>query len=277
MHFRIWLAAILFATMVTACAAPVAPSNPAGTPAGELPGGDLTVFAAASLTEAFTELGAQFEVGHPSVDLVFNFAGSQQLVQQLAQGAGADVFASANQAQLDAAIEAGRVEGGSARTFARNQLVVIYPLDNPGVIASLDDLAKPGLRLVIAAKEVPVGRYALAFLDKAAQDPGFGPAYQAGVLDNVVSYEENVRAVLTKVVLGEADAGIVYTSDISGENGEKVNRMDIPTVLNVIAEYPIAVVQDSAHPDAALAFVDFVLSADGQSILEKYGFLPVED
>jgi molybdate transport system substrate-binding protein len=141
-------------------------------------------------------------------------------------------------------------------------------------VAGLQDLAQPGLNLVLAAAEVPVGQYSLDFLDKAAQDPAFGAGYEDAVRANVVSYEENVRAVLTKVVLGEADAGIVYTSDIAGEAAGQVDRLDIPDELNTIASYPIAALNDSPNAAAARAFVDFVLSPAGQGILAEHGFVP---
>jgi molybdate transport system substrate-binding protein len=237
----------------------------------------LNVFAAASLTNAFNEMGQNFTAEHPGVTFSFNFAGSQQLAQQLGQGAPADVFASANTAQMNVAIEAGRVVSGTQQTFVHNRLVVIYPIDNLAGITELQDLANPGVKVILAAKEVPVGQYSLDFLDKAIQDPTFGATYKDDVLKNVVSYEDNVRSVLTKVSLGEGDAGIVYTSDISGEGADKVGRLDIPDNLNTIATYPIAVVSDSVAPTQAQAFVDYVLSPAGQAVLEKYGFIPAAD
>jgi molybdate transport system substrate-binding protein len=234
------------------------------------------VFAAASLTEAFGEIGTQFEAQHPGVSVVFNFAGSQQLAQQLADGAPADVFASANKSQMDVAIHSGRIITGTAQTFVNNRLVVIYPRDNPAKLAQLQDLGKPGLKLVLAAKEVPVGQYALNFLDKAITDQTFGSSFKDKVLKNVVSYENDVKSVLTKVVLGEADAGIVYTSDISGDSASKVGQIEIPDALNVIARYPIAEIQNSSNPDLAKAFTGYVLSPEGQGILAKYGFIPVQ-
>ena len=234
---------------------------------------ELTVFTAASLTEAFTELGEQFEAQHPGATIVFNFAGSNQLAEQINQGAPAYVFASANRAQMQVAIDGGRIVSGTQQTFVRNRLVVIYPKDNPAGLATLQDLAKPGVKVVFAAKEVPVGQYSLDFLDKAAQDAAYGITFKEGLLANVVSYEENVRAVLSKVALGEADAGIVYTSDISGDNADQVGRIDIPDPLNTIATYPIAVLNDSPHPESAQAFVDLVLSPEGQAVLERYGFI----
>jgi len=236
----------------------------------------LTVFAAASLAEAFGDIGRQFETVNPEVTVVFNFGASNQLAQQLGQGAPGDVFASANQAQMDIVIEAGRVLGGAEQTFVKNRLVVIFPEDNPGGVSALQDLRSPGLRLVLAAREVPVGQYSLDFLDKASQDAAFGTAFKDDVLKTVASSEESVRAVLAKVSLGEADAGIVYTSDVSGESAALVGRLDIPENLNTIASYPIAPIRDSANFPLAQAFVDFVLSRSGQDTLTRYGFIPVK-
>jgi molybdate transport system substrate-binding protein len=236
----------------------------------------LNVFAAASLTGPFEEIGKRFESDHPGVTLVFNFAGSQQLAQQINQGAPADVFASANQPQMEAVIQAEGIEPGTQQTFVQNRLVVVYPKNNPAGLKELNDLAKPGLKLVIAAKEVPVGQYALNFLDKAAADPSFGSGYKEAVLRNVASYENDVKSVLAKVALGEADAGIVYASDISGADADKVGRLDIPDSINVIASYPIAPVQGSRQPGLARAFIDLVLSPVGKSILAKYNFIPVK-
>ena len=236
---------------------------------------DLYVFAAASLTSAFGDIGRLFEASHPGTSIVFNFAGSQQLAQQINEGAPADVFASANKKQMDVVIEAGNIVTGTHQTFARNRLVVIYPHDNPAGLTELTDLGKSGLKLVLASKEVPVGQYALDFLDKASADPAFGTSYKEQVIKNVVSYEDNVKAVLTKVALGEADAGIVYTSDISGPDVDKVGRLDIHDSLNIIAAYPIAPVKESQNPELSQAFIDLVLSAEGQSILAKYNFTPI--
>lgn len=256
------------------CGAGDATPGGAGTEAGPV---TLTVFAAASLTDAFMEMGHAFQARHPNVEFSFNFGASNQLAQQLAAGAPADVFASANEAQMAVAVEAGRVADGSQQTFARNRLVVIFPADNPANIQLLHDLARPGLLLVLAAAEVPVGQYSLDFLDKAAQEPAFGAAFKDGVLANVVSYEENVRAVLSKVALGEADAGIVYSSDITSGAAADVGRLDIPDDLNTIATYPIAPISDSQQLELAAAFVEFVRSAEGQGILGDYGFIPADN
>lgn len=233
----------------------------------------LVVFAAASLDTAYTEIGAAFSAAHPDTTFSFNFAGSQQLAHQLAQGAPGDLFAAANQRQMQAVVDAGRVARDAPQIFATNRLVVILPAANPAQITALADLARPGVRLVLAAAAVPVGGYALAFLDHAAAAPEFGPAYREGVLANTVSYEENVAAVVSKVALGEADAGIVYASDIAND-ADTVAHLTIPDHLNVVAEYPLAVLSDAAQPGLAQAFVAFVLGPEGQAILAKHGFLP---
>jgi molybdate transport system substrate-binding protein len=236
--------------------------------------GRLVIFSAASLTEAFTELAQTFKLDHPEVEIILNFAGSQQLAQQLSQGAPADIFASANERQMEAAITAERVSAGSEQIFATNRLVIIFPADNPENIESINDLANPDLRLILAAPEVPVGQYAQDFLEMAAADPAYGPAFMSGVEGNIVSYEENVRAVLSKVVLGEADAGIVYQSDLSAESAESIGRLSIPDSLNKIATYPIAPISSSSRPELAAEFIEFVLSSAGQAILADFGFSP---
>jgi len=231
----------------------------------------ITVFAASSLTDGFNEIGKLFELYNPGVKVVFSYAGSQVLSQQLAQGAPADVFASANQAQMDVAVKAGRV--GTSTVFVLNRLVAIAPASNTANVKTLQDLGKPGLRVVLAAKAVPVGQYALDYLAKASADPTFGAGYQTAVLSNVVSYEDNVKQVLAKVALGEADAGIVYTTDVLGASSSKVVKIKIPDNLNTIAKYPIGYVSNTANAYWAKAFVKFVLSRDGQRTLGKYGFI----
>ncbi len=235
---------------------------------------NLTVLAAASLTESFTEIGKEFENQNPGVTVTFSFAGSQQLAQQLGQGAEADVFASASKKYMDQMVEAGIVKQEDAATFARNRLVVIYPIDNPAGLTGLKDLTKAGVKIDLADKSVPVGQYSLDFLDKAVNDPEFGATYKDDVLNNVVSYEENVKAVLTKVSLGEADAGIVYVTDITPDAAGKVGRIDIPDELNTIATYPLGTISASKEYELAKTFTDFVLSASGQQILANYGFVP---
>jgi molybdate transport system substrate-binding protein len=231
--------------------------------------------AAASLSAPFAEIAAQFSAAHPGVSVTFNFAGSQQLAQQLRQGAPCDLFASASQSYIDQVVQAGRISADAWRIFARNQLVVIYPLDRPLPDPSLAALAQPGLRLLLAAAEVPAGAYTRQFLDKAALDPAYGAAFRDGVLANVVSYEDNVSAVVAKVALGAADAGIVYTSDVAGANAAKFGQISIPPELNVTAVYrSLPARQLAARPGAGAA--GFHPVARGQAILAQDGFLPPE-
>jgi molybdate transport system substrate-binding protein len=266
---------LMVASLIFAGCVLVAAPSPAARPGAAASADAVTlhVFAAASLTEAFGEIGQDFTAAHPGTEVVFNFAGSNQLATQIGAGAPGDVFASANNTQMNMAIESGRIISGTQRTFVRNRLVVITPADNPAGLTVLADLAVPGTKIVFAAQEVPVGQYTLDFLDKAAADGALGAGYKDAVIANVVSYEENVRAVLAKIVLGEADAGVVYTSDV-GAAAEDVNQIEIPDALNTIASYPIAALNDSPNPKLAQQFVDYVLAPEGQQDLAVYGFIP---
>jgi molybdate transport system substrate-binding protein len=254
--------------------APAAPEAPTAAPAAL--SGEISVFAAASLSDAFEQIGQDFAQANPGTTVTFNFGASNQLAEQINQGAPADVFASANRRQLDVVIEAGGIEAGAAQTFVTNRLVVVYPADNPAGITALSDLAREGVTVVLAAPEVPVGGYSLDFLGKASATPEFGATFSETVVANVVSYEENVRAVLTKIELGEADAGIVYSSD-AATSGDKVGTLDIPNDLNVIATYPIAPTAESQNPDLAQAFVAYVLASEGQDVLAQFGFIPAAE
>ncbi len=264
---------LLSAVLLTACASPAA-GRASLTPSPSTPPAELNVFAAASLAAAFTGLGELFQASHPDVHLVFNFAGSQQLARQIVQGAPADVFASADQLQMDAVAAAGHLSSARPQIFARNRLVIIFPHANPAALTTLPGLAAPGLKLVLASPEVPAGQYSLQFLAQASADPAFNPSFQDQVLNNVVSYEGNVKAVLAKVALGEADAGIVYASDPRGPDGDQIGHLEIPAHLNVLAAYPIAPLSAAAQPELAQAFIDLVLSQPGQAALAQVGFLP---
>jgi molybdate transport system substrate-binding protein len=236
-------------------------------------GDELTVFAAASLTDAFNELGGIFESQQPGSRVRFNYGASSQLRLQLEQGARGDVFASADQPQMDLARAAGLI-ASEPRLFASNLLVLITPRDNPGRIGTLEDLARPGLRLVTTGPQVPIGAYTRVMLDRASQEPAHGADFAARVLANVRSEEDTVRAVVAKVQLGEADGGVVYTSDVTPAVAPEVQAIAIPEQFNVIATYPIAVVQGTRQLARAQRFVDLVLSDTGQSVLARYGFQP---
>jgi molybdate transport system substrate-binding protein len=231
----------------------------------------LTVYAAASLTDVFNEMGKAFAEKHPGVVVAFNFGGSQNLRTQIEQGAPADVFASANAKEMDTLMAGSFVEAGAPKVFLTNQLIVILPKDNPADIASLKDLSKSGLKLVLAAEEVPAGKYARQMLDNL--NAQFGPDYKDKVLANVVSNEDNIRQAVTKVQLGEADASIVYISDAVATSD--LQKIEVPSEVNVIAEYPIAPLIQSQNSDLADEFISYVLSPDGQAILKKWGFTPV--
>ncbi|MBM3214341.1 molybdate ABC transporter substrate-binding protein [Candidatus Poribacteria bacterium] len=229
----------------------------------------LTVFAASSLTDAFGEIARSFEGTRDGVRVELNFAGSHVLRTQIEQGALADAIASADEVNMQALVAGGLVEPATA--FARNRLVVAASSRNASV-RSLADLASPGVRVVVATPEAPVGRYTQQMLDLAAADPALGASFAADVRSHVVSRETNVRLVLAKVLLGEADAGVVYRTDVSSQQSD-VRIIDIPESLNVLADYPIAVVAGTDRGDDARAFVDFVLSDAGRGILSDYGFL----
>jgi molybdate transport system substrate-binding protein len=242
-------------------------------PLAEPAPGTVTVFAAASLAESFRQLGHAFEQQHPGAAVRFSFAGSQQLALQMEQGAPADVFASADQRWMDYAKDKGLVEG-QAPVFARNRLVVIVPKTNPARIGKLEDLVRRGTKVVLAAEQVPVGKYSREALKKLAASPDFPPDYDRRVLANVVSQEENVKGVGSKVQLGEADAGVVYRSDVTPAVARYVQALEIPEQFNVVADYPIAVLKSAPNPEAARLFVTLVESSDGQRVLQTHGFIP---
>ena len=235
--------------------------------------GELTVFAAASLTEPFTEIGKRLELSHPGLKVVYNFGGSQALRTQLEQGARADLFASADAIQMDSAKTSGVVQGETT-LFVKNRLVVIVPKTNPGKISDFRDLARPGVKLDLANSKVPVGNYSRQALSKASAE--YGADFEKQTLANIVSEEENVKQVVTKVQLGEADAGIVYVSDVTPKVSKDVQTITIPDAYNQIASYPIALTKEVTNRAAAEAFIAFVLSAEGQAILKAHNFLPVK-
>ncbi len=276
---------LLLSIFLTACGASATPTPAPATEAPTLAPTEvpptatpepepqtLTVFAAASLTDAFTEIGAAFDAANPGVTTTFNFAGSQTLRTQIEEGAPADVFASASGKEMETLVADNFVTTDIPQIFLTNQLVVILPADNPAAIEKLEDLATPGIKLVLAAEEVPVGKYARQALD--LMNGSFGTGFKDKVLANVVSNEDNVKQVVAKVQLGEADAGIVYISDSIAAPGLK--SIEIPADLNVIAKYPIAPLAKSENADLATQFIAYVLSAEGQAVLAKWGFAPIK-
>jgi molybdate transport system substrate-binding protein len=260
-------------------AAPAASPSPVASPVGAAPSqpsapvtGELTVFAASSLTDAFKEIGDKFQTANPGSKVTFNFGASTQLRTQLEQGGKADLFASANQAEIDKARAAGVVEG-TEKVFAGNRLALIFPKANPGKIAELKDLGRPGLKLVTAAPEVPIGVYTQDMLDKMVKDPAFGADFKEKVNANIVSREPNVRQVVAKVNLGEADGAVVYSSDVTPDVASNLGTLAIPDAYNTLATYPIAPVKNAPAPAPAEAFMTYLLGPDGQAVLKKWGFI----
>jgi molybdate transport system substrate-binding protein len=235
----------------------------------------LTVFAAASLDQAFRDLGHEMERRQPGLAVRFNFAGSQQLAAQLEQGAAADVFASADERSMERVRTLDLVQGDPV-LFARNRLVVIVPRSNPGRIDKLEHMERRGLKIVLAADAVPVGHYSREALARLSRMPGYGPDFTRRVLANVVSEEENVKAVAAKVQLGEADAGIVYRSDVTPSVAKLVKTLELPEQANVIASYPIAALRTAPNADAARAFLELARSAEGQAALARHGLMSAE-
>jgi molybdate transport system substrate-binding protein len=232
----------------------------------------LRVMAASSLTEAFKEIGHAFETANPGVEVALDFGGSQRLRSQLELGAKAGVFASADHLQIDPLMKEDLISG-LPQDFASNSLVVISMTDGP--VTGIPGLALPGVRLVLAQSNVPAGGYSRQLLKILAQDKslGLGSQFESDVLSNLVSEEPNVRNVAQKVVLGEVDAGIVYQTDAAAAQAEgDITVFALPPELNVSARYPIVVLESAANTLLATAFVDFVLSEQGQTILDTHGF-----
>ncbi|MDX2376852.1 molybdate ABC transporter substrate-binding protein [Microbacterium sp. LRZ72] len=233
------------------CAASPAADEAAGSPA------TLTVYAAASLQAAFDEIADDFETAHPEIDILpLVYDGSSTLATQIVEGASPDVFASADEANMRAVQDAGL--GDPATVFATNTLVIAVPEGNPAGIMSLPDLSDPGATVVLCAPEVPCGHASAQLLERAGVD--LTPA----------SLEQSVTAVATKVAVGEADAGLIYTTDVATRSGiEAITPQGADAVVN---RYPIAALAGSRHPEAAQAFVDFVTGPEGRDVLARYGF-----
>jgi molybdate transport system substrate-binding protein len=257
---RTIVAATLLAVTLAACSSDQSSTQVAADSSPSVP---LTVFAASSLKPAFTQIATDYQVAHDA-DISFNFASSTDLAAQIQSEGVADVFASASGAAMDTVGDAPGVTGRT--NFATNRLVIVTPPDDPAGIASIDDLARSGVQLVLAAEGVPVGDYARQALENA------------GILDaalaNVVSNEEDDASVVAKVAADEADAAIVYASDVAAATTTNLRSVDIPDDENVVATYPIAVVAGASNEAAARAFVDYLTGAEGQATLEHFGFGP---
>jgi molybdate transport system substrate-binding protein len=243
-----------------------------GGPADARAPRNLIVFAASSLTNVFDEVARSFEALHPELTVLCNYASSSTLAAQLQAGEVADLFASANTKQMAPLVDAGLTARSGPVIFAANRLVVITPADNPSGVRSFADLGKLRLALVLAAPAVPARDYADQAAARAASEPAFGEAFRERFYANLVSEEPNVRQVASKVALGEADAAIVYATDVTPDIAARVRCYEIPDRLNVVAAYPIVVLANAPSADLAEAFVRFVLSAEGQKCLARHGF-----
>ncbi|MEV0666607.1 molybdate ABC transporter substrate-binding protein [Actinomadura luteofluorescens] len=247
--------AVLSLTVLAGCGDAGGGSSGSGGPGG---GTTLTVFAAASLTEAFTALGRTFEAAHPGVKVRFQFGGSSTLAQQITQGAPADVFAAASPATMKTVTDAGDASG-RPQVFTRNRLVIAVPKGDPGKVAKVGDLGRPGLKVVLCAVQVPCGAAAETAL--AAAEVEVEP----------VSREKDVKAVLTKVGLGEADAGLVYRTDVKAAGGE-VTGIEFPEAAKAINDYPIVEVAKAPHGALAGEFISLVVGEQGRAVLSRAGF-----
>ena len=247
-------------------------SNNGGSDGGDKKqGGTLTIFAASSLIDAFGELGKTFEKQNEGVVVKQSFESSSTLLTQIQQGAPADVFASAAQEEMDTAVKDGLV-AGKPEVFVKNREIIMVPNDNPAGIEEFRGVADPGVKLVLAQKDVPAADYAIEILGKA--NAQYGSDFKKDVLSNVVSREADVRASVNRVVVGDADATFGYKSDYTIDISDKVKVIPIPPDLNIIATYPIAVLEDAKDPGLAKKWVELVTSKEGQRVLKKWNFEP---
>jgi len=251
--------AAIAALVLAACSSSTSTPSASSSGAGKV-SGTVVVFAATSLTDAFNKIGAQFEKAHPGVTVKFNYNGSSSLATSITQGAPADVFASAAPANMKTVTDAGDA-AGTPQVFTRNTGEIMVEKGNPKKITSVKDLANPAIKVAVCAPEVPCGAVATAIFKNA------------GVTVKPVSEETNVGGVVTKVTLGEVDAGIVYVTDVKESEGKAIG-VPIPASQNDITEYPIAQVKGAPNATGAKAFISYVLGPDGQKVLASFGFLP---
>ncbi len=261
-YSNLLLILVPFLVILSACAVNVGAS-----------GNELNVFAASSLTDALNEIAAVYEANTPGTRIKLNYASSSILAAQVLEGARADVFASANVEQMEYLMENDMILG-EINYFASNRMTAIVPAENPAKIESIADLAKPGVALVLALPGVPARVYTDQFVNQIITDPAYGADFHAGFYSNVVSEEANVRQVVAKVALGEADGGIVYLSDVTPDIKDRVLQIPIPDEYNPVAQYPIAVLDNTQKAEYAQDFIHFILSREGQAILQKWGFGP---
>ena len=245
---------------LAACSSSAGTSAATGASAAAKPSGTVVVFAATSLTDAFNQIGTQFEKANPGVSVKFNYNGSSSLATQITQGAPADVFASASPTNMDT-VTSQSMTSTPPKIFTRNTGEIMVEAGNPDHVNSLADLANPALKVVTCAPQVPCGALAATLFKNA------------DVTVNPVSQEQNVGGVVTKVTLGEADAGIVYATDVKA-NGSKTTGVTIPANQNAVTDYPIAEIKGAPNASASAAFISYVLGPNGQQVLKNLGFLP---
>jgi len=233
----------------------------------------LTVFCGAGLSGAFNEIGQLYQ-NSSGIAVEFNFDGAPALRAQIEQGAYADLLACADYKHMNALRAEGYINNSTVRTFAENEMAVVLPLHNPANILSLADLARPGTLILMGTLELPAGYHAREALSKLANDSEYGPDYRNKVMANIVSQETTVNRIVSKVALGEADAGFAFASDVSPAMVGKVIKISIPNKYNVAVDFPIGALKPSRHPREAQEFSDLVISPEGQAVLEKYGFIP---
>jgi molybdate transport system substrate-binding protein len=281
------LLALLIVVVLAACSAsqsaapsPTAtapPSQPAGFPSAHASGAPsvepaaLTIFGAASLRGALDDVKAAYVALNPGSTITVSTDSSAALETQIEQGAPADVFLSADAANPQKLV-AGGFASGEPVAFAGNKLTIIVPKGNPAGIASPKDLAKPGLKIIAAGDAVPVTKYATLLVKNLAAEAGYPANFESAYTANIASKEDNVKAVVSKIELGEGDAGIVYLTDAAAS--DKVDTVDVPDEANVPATYAGVVVKASRNKDAAKAFLVWLAGPAGQAILAKFGFLP---
>ncbi len=252
--------------------ATVAPASPTpATPAPSAAGVELTVYGAASLKGVLEKAKAAYESAHPGTTLTISTDSSSALETQIEQGAPADVFLSADTTNPKKLVDEGMVDG-DAGTFAGNKLTVVVPADNPAGIQSPADLAKAGIKVIAAGDAVPITKYATLLVGNLAKEAGYPADFAAKYTANIASKEDNVKAIIAKIELGEGDAGIVYVTDAKAST--KVKTIDVPDSANVPATYSGVVVKASTNATAAHAFLDWFAGPDGQAILGTFGFLP---
>ncbi|MDD3407621.1 MAG: molybdate ABC transporter substrate-binding protein [Methanomicrobium sp.] len=263
------IAAILFAGCTGTSAQNPAPS------ATEKTTTTLTVFTAASLTGAFTDIAKAYETENQNVKIVTVFDGSQALRTQIELGAQPDVFVSANTKHMNALKDEGYMDNSTVELFLENSLAVIVPAENSAKLETLSDLKKSGIKIVMGTKDVPFGSYTRQILEKMANSSDYGQEYADAVYANVVSEETSVATVVPKLLLGEADAAFVYKSDVSKDYGDKITQMAIPKEFNVIAKYPLGILAGSGQKTQAADFIKYVCGSTGSEILKSYGFDPI--